>query len=211
MLAGVTVIDPRNTYVHAGVRVGPDTVIHPGSHLEGHTVVGARCEIGPSARLVDSEIGDAVTVTSSTVQGSVVGEGTTIGPYSRLRPGVRVGRFVEIGNYAEMKNVAVGDRTKIHHMSYLGDATIGADVNIGAGTVTCNYDGRAKHHTTIEDGAFIGSDTMLIAPVVVGRGAVTGAGSVVKRDVPPGGVAVGVPARVIRHVVDVPAPPSRKR
>jgi bifunctional UDP-N-acetylglucosamine pyrophosphorylase / glucosamine-1-phosphate N-acetyltransferase len=213
MLSGVTVIDPRNTYVHAGVQVGSDTIIHPGSHLEGRTIVGERCEIGPATRLVDAELGNGVTVTSSTVQGSVVGEGTTIGPYSRLRPGVRVGRFVEIGNYAEMKNVTVGDRTKIHHMSYLGDATIGSDVNIGAGTVTCNYDGRAKHHTTIEDSAFIGSDTMLIAPVTIGRGGVTGAGSVVKRDVPPGGVAVGVPARVIRHVVDVPAPapPSRKR
>jgi bifunctional UDP-N-acetylglucosamine pyrophosphorylase/glucosamine-1-phosphate N-acetyltransferase len=211
MLEGVTVIDPGNTYVHAGVQVGRDTVIHPGSHLEGRTVVGERCEIGPAARLVDAEIGDAVTVVSSTVQRSVVGEGTTIGPYSQLRPGVRLGRFVEVGNYAEMKNVTVGDRTKVHHMCYLGDATIGSDVNIGAGTVTCNYDGRAKHRTTIEDGAFIGSDTMLIAPVTIGRGAVTGAGSVVKRDVPPGGVAVGVPARVVKHVEVPSAPTSRKR
>lgn len=211
MADGATIIDPQNTYVHAGVRVGRDTVIHPGSHLEGRTVVGERCEIGPGARLVDAEIADGVTIVSSSVQGGVVGEGTTIGPYSRLRPGVRLGRFVEIGNYAELKNATVGDRTKIHHMSYIGDAAIGADVNIGAGTVTCNYDGRAKHRTTIEDGAFIGSDTMLIAPVTVGRGGVTGAGSVVKRDVPPGGVAVGVPARVIRHVVDAPAPPARKR
>jgi bifunctional UDP-N-acetylglucosamine pyrophosphorylase/glucosamine-1-phosphate N-acetyltransferase len=210
MLDGVTVIDPAATYVHAGVRVGRDTVIHPGSHLEGRTVVGERCQIGPAARCVDAEIGDDVTVTFSTVVGSVVGDASTVGPYSRLRPGVRVGRRVEIGNFAELKNATVGDGTKVHHMSYLGDATIGADVNIGAGTVTCNYDGRAKHHTVIEDGAFIGSDTMLIAPVTVGKGGVTGAGSVVKRDVPPGGVAVGVPARVIRHVLDVDARSSRK-
>src|SRR2546422_113687 len=119
---------------------------------------------------------------------------------SRLRPGTRVGRFVEIGNFAELKNAAVGDHTKVHHMSYLGDVTVGARVNIGAGTVTCNYDGTRKHHTDIEDEAFIGSDTMLIAPIRIGKGAVTGAGSVVNKDVPPGGVAVGVPARVLRYV-----------
>jgi bifunctional UDP-N-acetylglucosamine pyrophosphorylase/glucosamine-1-phosphate N-acetyltransferase len=137
-----------------------------------------------------------------------VDEGATIGPYSRLRPGARIGRYVEIGNFAEIKNTTIGDRTKVHHMSYLGDASVGAEVNIGAGTITCNYDGRAKHRTVIEDRAFIGSDTMLIAPVVIGEGAVTGAGSVVNRDVPPGGVAVGIPARVIRHVVQEPPVPK---
>lgn len=201
MRSGVTVTDPQATYVHAGVRVGRDTVLHPGTSLEGRTVVGEACTLGPHARLVDSQIGDRVTILASSVEGSVVEEGTRIGPYSRLRPGVRLGRFVEVGNFAELKNATIGDRTKVHHMSYLGDATVGSEVNIGAGTVTCNYDGRAKHRTVIEDRAFIGSDTMLIAPVVIGEGAVTGAGAVVRRNVPPGGVAVGMPARVIRHVV----------
>lgn len=200
MDAGVTVVDPAATYVHATVRVGYDTVIHPQSYLEGTTVVGAGCTIGPQAHVVDTTLADRVRVVASTVVGSEVGEGTTIGPYSRLRRGSRIGRFVEIGNFAEIKNATVGDRTKIHHKSYIGDATLGEQVNIGAGTVTCNYDGTRKHHTVIEDGAFIGSDTMLIAPVRVGRGAVTGAGAVVNKDVPPGGVAVGVPARVIRYV-----------
>ncbi len=200
MDAGVTVIDPAATYVHATVRVGRDTVIHPQSHLEGSSVVGTGCTIGPQAHVVDTVLADRVRVVASTVMGSEVGEGTTIGPYSRLRPGSRIGRNVEIGNFAEIKNATVGDRTKIHHQSYIGDATVGERVNIGAGTVTCNYDGRQKHHTLIEDDAFIGSDTMLIAPVRVGRGAVTGAGSVVNKDVPAGGVAVGVPARVIKYV-----------
>lgn len=200
MDAGVTIIDPAATYVHAQVRVGRDTVIHPHSYLEGTTVVGSRCTIGPQARLVDAVLMDGVTVEASTVVSSEVGEGTSIGPYSRLRPGSRIGRFVEIGNYAEIKNSTIGDHTKVHHMSYIGDATLGAHVNIGAGTVTCNYDGKGKYPTVIEDEAFIGSDSMLIAPVRIGRGAVTGAGSVVNKDVPPGGVAVGVPARVIRYV-----------
>ncbi len=204
MDAGVTVVDPATTYVHAGVKVGPDTVIEPQSYLEGATVVGARCTVGPQARLADATLEDGVTVVASTVTQSTVGEGTRIGPYSHLRPGSRVGRRVEIGNFAELKNASVGDGTKVHHMSYLGDVTVGARVNIGAGTVVCNFDGRRKHHTVIEDDAFIGSDTMLIAPIRIGKGAVTGAGSVVNKDVPPGGVAVGVPARVIRYVTADP-------
>jgi bifunctional UDP-N-acetylglucosamine pyrophosphorylase/glucosamine-1-phosphate N-acetyltransferase len=212
MLAGVTVIDPQTTYVHAGVRVGRDTVLRPGTSLEGGTAIGDECTIGPQARIIDTQVGHRVTIVASTVEGSVVDDGTSIGPYSRLRPGTRLGRFVEVGNYAEIKNTTVGNGTKVHHMSYLGDAVVGTGVNIGAGTVTCNFDGRLKHRTVIGDHAFIGSDTMLIAPVTVGEGAVTGAGSVVKRDIPPGGVAVGVPARVIRHVlpseVSAPEPTS---
>lgn len=200
MTAGVTVIDPQMTYVHASVRVGRDTVLHPGTSLEGRTAVGTDCLIGPQARLVDAEVGDRVTIIASTVTASRVGDGSRIGPYSHLRPGVRLGKAVEVGNFAEMKNCTVGDGTKVHHMSYLGDATVGVRVNIGAGTITCNYDGRAKHHTVIEDGAFIGSDTMLIAPVRVGEGAMTGAGAVVKGDVPARGVVVGMPARVIRRL-----------
>lgn len=152
MDAGVTIIDPGTTYVHATVKVGHDTIIQPQSYLEGQTTVGARCMIGPQTRLVDATLGDAVTVVSSTVTQSAVGEGTRIGPYSHLRPGSRVGRFVEIGNYAEMKNSTIGDHTKIHHMSYIGDATVGTRVNIGAGTVTCNYDMRRGKHPTIKIG-----------------------------------------------------------
>ncbi|TMI75899.1 MAG: hypothetical protein E6H05_05445 [Bacillati bacterium ANGP1] len=196
MEGGVTIVDPATTYVHAGVQVGPDTVIHPQSYLEGATAVGARCTIGPQARLVGASVGDDVTVVASSVEHGVIGDGSAVGPYSRLRPGTRVGRFVEIGNFAELKN----------HMSYLGDVTIGARVNIGAGTVTCNYDGKRKHSTIIDDEAFIGSDTMLIAPIRIGKGAMTGAGSVVNKDVPPGGVAVGVPARVIRYLTADPQP-----
>jgi bifunctional UDP-N-acetylglucosamine pyrophosphorylase/glucosamine-1-phosphate N-acetyltransferase len=200
MDAGVTVMDPATTYIHAGVTVGPDTTVHPQSYLEGATIVGARCTIGPHAHLVDATLEEGVQVVQSTVTQSSVGAGTRIGPYSHLRPGCRVGRGVEIGNFAELKNAAVGNGTKVHHMSYLGDVTVGAGVNIGAGTVVCNFDGKRKHHTIIDDDAFIGSDTMLVAPIHIGRGAVTGAGSVVTKDVPAGGVAVGVPARVIRYV-----------
>jgi bifunctional UDP-N-acetylglucosamine pyrophosphorylase/glucosamine-1-phosphate N-acetyltransferase len=197
---GVTVVDPRTTYVHATAEVGEETVLHPFTVIEGNTVIGRGCIIGPFAHLRGARIADGVRVLSSTVEESEVGEGTTIGPYAHLRPGNVIGRFVEIGNYAEMKNARVGDYTKVHHMSYLGDATVGSRVNIGAGTITCNFDGRRKHPTTIEEGAFIGSDTMLVAPVRVGKGAMTGAGSVVNKDVPPRGVAVGVPARVIRYL-----------
>ena len=199
MDAGVTVVDPASTVVHDGIRIGRDTVLHPGTILTGRTVIGGRCSIGPGARIHDSVLGRGIEVRDSTLEGSRLGDGTVVGPYAHLRSGTVVGRRVEIGNYAEMKKVRVGDRTKVHHKSYLGDAWIGADVNIGAGTVTCNYGAdRRKHRTTIGDGAYIGSDSMLVAPVRIGRGAVTGAGSVVTKDVPPRSVAVGVPARVIR-------------
>lgn len=199
---GVTIVDPASTYVHATVQIGQDTIIHPHSYLEGRTTIGRGCVIGPEAHLEDATLADHVMVVSSTVTESTVGEGSRIGPYSHLRPGTRLGRFVEIGNYAELKNSTIGDYTKVHHMSYLGDATVGSRVNIGAGTVTCNYrhDMKGKQPTIIEDGAFIGSDSMLLAPLRIGQGAVTGAGAVVNKDVPAGAVVVGVPARVIKHV-----------
>lgn len=201
MQDGVTVIDPLTTFVHAGVRVGKDTVLHPGTILTGRTTIGEQCTIGPGARIHDSILGRRVHVSDSSLEGSRIGDGTIVGPYAHLRPGTVVGRNVEIGNYAEMKKAHIGDRTKVHHKSYLGDAWIGADVNIGAGTITCNYGlDRRKHRTTIEDGAYIGSDSMLVAPVRIGRGAVTGAGAVVTKNVPPRAVAVGVPARVIRRL-----------
>jgi bifunctional UDP-N-acetylglucosamine pyrophosphorylase/glucosamine-1-phosphate N-acetyltransferase len=201
MQEGVTVVDPSTTFVHAGVRVGKDTVLHPGTILTGRTVIGEQCVIGPGARIRDSVLGRRVTVSDSSLEESRIGDGTVVGPYAHLRPGTVVGKNVEIGNYAEMKKARIGDRTKVHHKSYLGDAWIGADVNIGAGTITCNYGmDRRKHRTTIEDGAYIGSDSMLVAPVRIGRGAVTGAGAVVTKSVPARSVAVGVPARVIRRL-----------
>jgi bifunctional UDP-N-acetylglucosamine pyrophosphorylase/glucosamine-1-phosphate N-acetyltransferase len=199
MGSGVTVVDPASTFIGESVRIGRDTVIHPFSILSGRTVVGRQGIIGPGARLRDSVVGSRVQVRDSSLEEARVGDGSVVGPYAHLRPGTVVGRDVEIGNYAEMKKVRVGDRTKVHHKSYLGDAWIGADVNIGAGTITCNYGlDRRKHRTTIGDGAYIGSDSMLVAPVKVGRGAITGAGAVVTKDLPPRSVAVGVPARVIR-------------
>jgi bifunctional UDP-N-acetylglucosamine pyrophosphorylase/glucosamine-1-phosphate N-acetyltransferase len=172
MDAGVTILDPPTTYVHADVTVGEDTIIHPGTSLEGATRIGRGCVIGPQARLVDAVIGEGVTITASTIVESSMGEGSRIGPYSHLRPGTRVGRRVEIGNFAEVKNSTIGDDSKVHHKSYLGDATVGQRVNIGAGTITCNLRDRTgkKWPTVIEDEAFIGSDTMLVAPVRVGRG-----------------------------------------
>ena len=199
MASGVTVIDPESTFIDGTVRLGRDTVVHPMTVITGTTVVGEHCVIGPGARIENSVVGDRARIHDSSVEGARVGSGTVVGPYAHLRPGTVVGRNVEIGNYAEMKQVRVGDRTKVHHKSYLGDARIGADVNIGAGTITCNYGpDHRKRRTTIGDGAYIGSDSMLVAPVRIGRGAITGAGAVVTRNVPPRSVAVGVPARVIR-------------
>ena len=199
MASGVTVIDPASTFIDETARIGRDTVVHPMTVITATTVIGERCAIGPGARIENSVIEAGSRVRDSSLEGARVGSGTAVGPYAHLRPGTVVGRDVEIGNYAEMKQVRVGDRTKVHHKSYLGDARVGADVNIGAGTITCNYGpDRRKRRTTIGDGAYIGSDSMLVAPVRIGRGAVTGAGAVVTRDVPAGGVAVGVPARVIR-------------
>jgi bifunctional UDP-N-acetylglucosamine pyrophosphorylase/glucosamine-1-phosphate N-acetyltransferase len=167
--------------------------------ISGATRIGRGCVIGPQAHIRSSQLGERCWVQASTVEESVVGDGVTIGPYAHLRPGADVGPGCTIGNYAEIKQSTLGPGTDMHHFSYLGDARVGANVNIGAGTVTCNYDGVAKHQTVIEDGAFIGSDTMLRAPVTVGRGAATGAGSVVTRDVPPGRLAVGMPARAIKR------------
>ncbi len=198
---GVTILDPATTYVAPEVEVGADTVLLPFTVLEAGTVVGRECTVGPGAHVRGSRIGDRVRVWWSVVEESEVGDDCRIGPYAHLRPGTRLSRRVVVGNFAELKNTTVGEDTKVQHVSYLGDATVGRGVNVGAGTVTCNfkYGHPGKYPTVIEDGAFIGSDTMLNAPVRVGAGAVTGAGSVVTKDIPPGMVAVGVPARVIRR------------
>jgi bifunctional UDP-N-acetylglucosamine pyrophosphorylase / glucosamine-1-phosphate N-acetyltransferase len=190
MAAGVTLIDPDRTYVDAGVRVDRDTTLLPGTHLEGDTRIGAGCVIGPDARVVDSRVADGAEIRSSVVLGARIGEGAAVGPYSHIRPGTVLAKGARAGSFVEIKNSRIGEGSKVPHLAYVGDATVGKDVNVGAGTITCNYDGVRKHRTRIGDGAFIGSDTMLVAPVRVGKGAVTGAGSTITRDVPPGALAV---------------------
>jgi bifunctional UDP-N-acetylglucosamine pyrophosphorylase/glucosamine-1-phosphate N-acetyltransferase len=196
MLDGVTLVDPATTYIDAGVTVGPDTTLLPGVHLLGATMVGSGCRIGPSAVLRDVTVGDRCEIDASTIEGSTLADGVSVGPYCHVRPGSTIETDVHLGNYAEVKASRIGARTRIGHFSYVGDAEVGANVNIGAGAITVNFDGSAKHRTAIGDDAFIGSDSMLIAPVEVGAGARTAAGSVITRDVPPGALVVGVPARV---------------
>jgi len=196
MLAGVTIIDPAITYIQAGVTLGRDTVVYPNTFIEGQTRIGLYCEIGPNAVVRDSTLGDHCIVFGSVVEGAVLEDHVDIGPFAHLRKGAHLAQGVHMGNFGEVKNSYLGPGTKMGHFSYIGDTSTGANVNIGAGTITCNYDGQRKHRTEIEDGAFIGSDTMLVAPVRVGKQAKTGAGAVVTRDVPPGRVAYGVPARV---------------
>ncbi|MFQ5879309.1 MAG: bifunctional N-acetylglucosamine-1-phosphate uridyltransferase/glucosamine-1-phosphate acetyltransferase [Dehalococcoidia bacterium] len=195
MLAGVTIIDPATTYVDADVTIAADTVVLPNTHIQGHTAVGVDCRIGPNTIVVDSTIGDRCRITASVVEGAVLEEDVDVGPFSHLRPGAHLCAGVHIGNYAEVKKSRLGRGTRMGHFSYVGDAQVGDNVNIGAGTITCNFDGERKNETVIEDGAFIGSDTMLVAPVRVGKGARTGAGAVVTRDVPPESLVMGVPAR----------------
>jgi bifunctional UDP-N-acetylglucosamine pyrophosphorylase/glucosamine-1-phosphate N-acetyltransferase len=188
-------MDLKSTYIDPGVEVGLGTVIYPNTTILGHTTIGARCRIGPNTVISDSRIEDEVTVFASVVEGAVIERGADVGPFSHLRPGAHLEAGVHIGNFVEVKASRIGADSRAGHFSYIGDAKVGADVNIGAGTVTCNYDGENKNETVIEDGAFIGSDTMLVAPVRVGRNAATGAGSVVTKDVPDGAKVVGVPAR----------------
>ena len=198
MREGVTVRDPVSTHIEASVQIGRDTVILPGSFLRGTTKIGSDCVIGPSADLLDTVVGDGARVEHSVGRGAEVGEGATVGPYTFLRPGTVLGPDAKVGAYCEVKNTRVGRGSKVPHLSYVGDAEIGEDANLGAGTITANYDGVNKHRTTIGDGAFTGVNTNLIAPVTIGDGAYLGAGSVVNKDIPPGKLAVGMPARVIR-------------
>jgi bifunctional UDP-N-acetylglucosamine pyrophosphorylase/glucosamine-1-phosphate N-acetyltransferase len=197
MLNGVTIIDPAATYIGADVVIGQDTVLQPNTHLVGQTVIGAGCTIGPNSMLYDAQVGDGCTVFASVIQQSTLEDGVDMGPFVRVRAGAHLGEGVHMGNFGEIKNSRLAAGVKMGHFSYLGDAEVGEGVNIGAGTITCNYDGVNKNKTVIEAGAFIGSDTMLVAPVTIGAGALTGAGAVVNKEVPPGKIAVGVPARVI--------------
>lgn len=200
MSAGVTIEDPGTTYIDAGVEVGRDTTIRPLTFLEGTTTIGAGCSIGPSCRIVDSDIGDNVEVSFAVVKASRVGDSAEVGPFASLRPGTVLGPRSKVGTFVETKKTTIGEGSKVPHLSYIGDATIAEDVNVGAGTITCNYDGetKTKSETIIGKGALIGSDTMIVAPVTIGEGAVTGAGSVVVGDVAVGDVVVGAPARPVR-------------
>ena len=183
MLGGVTIVDPDSTFVDYGVTIGQDTVIEPFSVIKGMTVIGQECRIGPHVHIEDARMGDR----------------SDCGPFAKLRPGTEIGDDVHIGSFAELVRTKVGRGTRVPHVSYLGDTDLGEDANIGAGTITANYDGVNKNPTVIGDGAFVGVDTMLVAPVKLGKGSRTGAGSVVTKDVPEGATAVGVPARVVRR------------
>ena len=191
MAAGVTIEDPATTFVDMDVTVGPDTVIHPSVILEGRTTIGARCELHAGVRIVDSTLGDDVLVNNHCViQGATIAPDARVGPFAHLRPETVVGKAARIGNFVETKKTSLGDGSKVNHLTYLGDATIGSGVNVGAGTITCNYDGGEKHPTTIGDRVFIGSGTELIAPVTLGDDAYVAAGSCITDDVPAGALGM---------------------
>ena len=189
--SGVTVLDPERTVIEPGVQIGADTVLHPGVSLIGETSVGDGCELHQGAWLRDARVDERVTIEAySVLDGARVRADAKVGPFARLRPGADVGPSSKVGNFVEIKNSRLGAGAKAGHLAYLGDATVGEGANIGAGTITCNYDGASKHRTEIGDRAFIGSDTMLVAPVTVGKEATTGAGSTIAKDVPDGALAV---------------------
>jgi bifunctional UDP-N-acetylglucosamine pyrophosphorylase / glucosamine-1-phosphate N-acetyltransferase len=183
MLGGVTIVDPASTFIDATVEIGQDTVIEPFTVLKGKTHIGSECRIGPHVYIEDARLGDR----------------SDCGPFAKLRPGTEIAEDVHIGSFAELVRTKVGRGSAVPHVSYLGDTDLGEDANIGAGTITANFDGQNKNRTEIGDGAFVGVDTMLVAPVKLGKGARTGAGSVVTKDIPDGATAVGVPARVVRR------------
>lgn len=197
MLEGVTIVDPATTYIESTVTIGRDAVIAPFTFLEGDTTIADRAEVGPHVRIVASEIEEEATVSYAVVLESSIGPGASVGPFASLRPGTRLDRGAKIGTFVETKQTVVGEDSKANHLSYLGDAVIGRRANIGAGTITCNWDGKRKNETVIEDDAYISSDTMLVAPVRIGKRAATGAGAVVRSDVPDDALAVGMPARNI--------------
>ncbi|MBA2726349.1 MAG: bifunctional N-acetylglucosamine-1-phosphate uridyltransferase/glucosamine-1-phosphate acetyltransferase, partial [Actinobacteria bacterium] len=197
MREGVTIIDPSSTFIDATVTLERDSTVLPFTFLEGSTSIAEGATVGPQARIVDSDIGSGANVSYSVVRGSSVGPGASVGPFASLRPGTTLKEGAKLGTFVESKNTTIGKDSKAGHLAYLGDAEIGERVNIGAGTITCNWDGKEKHKTVIKDDAYISSDTMLVAPVTIGEGAATGAGSVVRNDVPDGALAVGVPAKVL--------------
>jgi len=208
--SGVTIIDPQHTYVSPDAQIGRDTTLHPNVHVEGRTVIGEGCEIGQGSRITDSRVGRGVTVKDHCViVESEIADHCAVGPFAHLRMNARVDEGAAVGNFVEMKKSRLGSKSKAMHLTYLGDAEVGERTNIGAGTVTCNYDGREKHPTTIENDVKIGSDTMLVAPVRVGARSVTGAGSVVTRDVEHDTLVAGVPAKVKKRLQREEEPESK--
>ena len=200
MLNGVTMIDPASTYIEASVTIGKDTVLMPNTYLHGKTEIGEGNVIGPSSIIRDSKIGNGCKVLASVLEGAVLEDEVDMGPFARLRKGAHLGMHVHMGNFGEVKDSYLADGVKMGHFSYIGNAQIGANTNIGAGTITCNYDGEKKHPTEIGEDVFIGSDTMLVAPLKIGAGARTGAGAVVTKDIAEDTLVVGMPARAIRKL-----------
>ena len=200
MLAGVSMIDPASTYIEAGVAIGKDTVMMPNTYIQGDTTIGERCEIGPDAHIRNSQIGNGCKVFMSVMEGAHLEDNVDIGPFARLRKGAHLMDHVHMGNFGEVKDSTLGPGVKMGHFSYIGNANVGAKTNIGAGTITCNYDGKKKYPTEIGENVFIGSDTMLVAPLKIGDRATTGAGSVVTKDVKEDTLVVGMPARAIRKL-----------
>ncbi len=191
MRNGVTVINPENTYISANAKIGRDTILQPGTMIEGDTVIGSGCTIGPNSQIVNSVIGDQTTINSSVVLESKIGAHTSVGPFAHIRPETNLGNHVRIGNFVEVKKSTFGEGSKAAHLSYIGDATIGSAVNFGCGTIVVNYDGKKKYVTTVEDEAFIGCNSNLIAPVTIGKGAYVAAGTTVSKDVPVDALAIG--------------------
>ncbi len=200
MLNGITLLDPASTYIGMDVQIGQDSIIHPNTFLRGETKIGANCEIGPNTIITDCKIGDRCEILASVLEKATLEDDVDMGPFARLRKGAYLSKGVHMGNFGEVKDSHLGEGVKLGHFSYIGNTTVGADTNIGAGTITCNYDGENKHHTEIGKEVFIGSDTMLVAPLKIGDRARTGAGSVVTKDVKEDRLAVGMPARSIKRL-----------
>ncbi len=190
MNSGVTIVDPGTTFIDCDVEIGQDTIIHPNTYLEGSTTIGADCDIGPNVRFTNMKVGNSVTAQFSYCHEAEIADGVTLGPYVHIRPGSKIGQNVKIGNFVEIKNSIIGEETKLPHLQYIGDTDMGKQVNVGCGTVTCNYDGKKKHRTKIGDNVFIGCNTNLVAPVTVGDGAYIGAGSTITKDVPKNSLAI---------------------
>ena len=202
MEKGVTIIDPASTYIEAAVEIGQDTVIWPNTVLRGASIIGQHCQIGPNSMIQDTKVGNHCMILQSVMEYAKLEDHVEIGPFGHLRKGAHLADHVHMGNFGEVKNSYLGKGSKMGHFSYMGDAQVGENVNIGAGTITCNYDGKHKNKTVIESNVFIGSDTMLVAPVTIGENSITGAGAVVNRDVPPNTIVVGVPAKEMRKKND---------
>jgi bifunctional UDP-N-acetylglucosamine pyrophosphorylase/glucosamine-1-phosphate N-acetyltransferase len=200
MLTGVSMIDPASTYIEAGVKVGKDTVVMPNTYIQGNTTIGDHCEIGPNAHIRNSQIGNGCKVFMSVMESARLDDDVDIGPFARLRKGAHLMEHVHMGNFGEVKDSTLRPGVKMGHFSYIGNADVGANTNIGAGTITCNYDGVKKHPTEIGEDVFIGSDSMLVAPLKIGARARTGAGAVVTKDVKEDTLVVGMPARAIRKL-----------